>query len=139
MSNEQLRLGGETDKPVGTIDAFHVPCVRVWCAEAIKQGTEVVFIAKDRVVPHQEGDVHDVVDPFAGDLEPEENFWVLVKPELVKGLRHDVQIEIENSDIFHTKTTDEIFQEGYDKGHSEGYDEGYDFDDGCCGSMLALC
>ena len=102
----KLELGQthpSTGEP-GSRDAFHSPCVLVYCEKGLMAGDRVKFAdtCREQVIKWPDGndDIYDaVVDPFVnGPITPWNNFWVLLRPSLVKNLTHNFAIGDETED-----------------------------------------
>lgn len=100
----KLELGQTADDGYmdGFRDAFHSPCVRVYCREPLLPGALVTFedTCFDSVMPYNGNGKYDaVVDPFInGGIDPFKRFWVMLRPGTVENLTHNFKLASEDED-----------------------------------------
>lgn len=99
----KLELGNTYDvggEYIGRKDAFHVSAVLCTPDDDIYKlapGQKVRFTgdAFSKVRPTDTGEeYHGIIDPFANSLPLDEMFWVIIRPGLASGVRHDFNINI---------------------------------------------
>lgn len=77
----------------GTKDAFHVPCVCVYCRQELNPGDYVRFISPTEVVHSLIPEA--IVSPFLKEsIKPYKTVWVMLHPDTITGLTHLFQTNI---------------------------------------------
>lgn len=88
---------GDSYIQAGIRDCFHVPCVMAVAGLAVRRGQPVRFKDQyfDECLPCDDvGSSHGFADPFVANEVIEEGvrFWVLLKPGLVRNVRHGFEV-----------------------------------------------
>jgi len=81
----------------GRRDAFHVPGILAYSAEALYAGEHVVFFNTELTTVRAVSDGGDgIVDPFVtGRIAPGTLVWILLKPGTVENLVHYFEVNIQ--------------------------------------------
>jgi hypothetical protein len=96
-----MKIGlANTDKQIGTMDAFHVPSILCACSQPLRPGDSVKLLGPipytmvELCLPHER---HGIVDPFikSAYIAAYTYVWVMLQPELVGStLTHSFEIKL---------------------------------------------
>lgn len=94
--SEKKRLSQFVDSSLlGTKDAIHTPVAFVRSEVPLDAGDKVSFRSSTEVLPAGEDDYEAIVDPLLTEqTDPSVVFAVLLRPELVSGLRHEFDLNV---------------------------------------------
>lgn len=93
MVDSKPRLGQISTEELGRRDAIHVPAVLVCSMATVNAGANVRFVDHQTVMPTATK-AQAVADPWLNRVvNPGEQFWVLVNPDLVDQVTHQFEIK----------------------------------------------
>jgi hypothetical protein len=94
--SEKKRLSQFVDPSLlGTKDAIHTPVAFVRSEVPLDAGDRVSFRSATEVLPAGKDDYEAIVDPLLNEqTDPSVVFAVLIRPELVAGLRHEFDVNV---------------------------------------------